>query len=127
MKKIIALFTLTLAFGYTAKAQENTKTAQQQSSLSESKSKGPDMKELAINDIAELTKIVELQKDEQINLTNLLILRTQDLSKLSDESEKKELFEKYTEKLLSSLSEKQLELLKTKKDLYLRLTQYTIK
>lgn len=127
MKKIIALFTLTLAFGYTAKAQDNSKSAPQQTSLAVSESKGPDMKELAIKDMAELSKTVELQKDEQVNLTNLLMRRTQDLSRLSDEGEKKALFEKYAEKLLVSLSEKQLEQLKKNKDLYMRLTQYTNK
>jgi ABC-type uncharacterized transport system permease subunit len=128
MRKIIALFTLTLSFGFNANAQENTKSApQQSSSLSISSPNESEVKEFAIKDIAELTKTIELQKDEQVNLINLLVLRTQDLSKLSDETEKKVLFEKYTEKLLVSLSEKQLEQLKKNKDLYMRLTQYTNK
>ena len=125
MKKIIALLTLTLAFGLNANAQNNK--SEQQRSLTANNSKGTDLKAIAINDISELAKTVELQKDEQVNLTNLLILRNQDVSKLSDVAEKKALFEKYNEKLLSSLSEKQLELLKKNKELYQKITQFTNK
>lgn len=130
MKKIITLLALTLAFGYVGKAQENGKSAPQMtSSLLVNESKDQDITELTMKDMAELSRTLELQQDEQVNLTNLLMRRNEDLSKLADEGEKKVLFEIYGEKLLGSLSEKQLQQIKTNKnkDLYLRLTQYTSK
>ncbi len=118
MKKIIAILALSIAFSYSAKAQETIKSASAQTrEVSNTKSD-------TYKVIEELDRTVKLDAGLKNDLTNLLFMRQEAVSNAQNEDEKKSLFTRYTNKFLGGLTPEQLESLKKNKELYISLTEY---
>lgn len=120
MKRIIAIFTLFLAFSFNANAQE-AKT------LSVPKTNEKSVKDIFIEDIDLMSKSVKIEEGLKIDLVNLLEMRKDDVNNSKTLEEKQAVFERYTLKLLSAFSEEQIEALKKDKELFNRLTQFSSK
>ena len=118
MKKIIALFTLTLAFGFTANAQQNLKEAPTQQLST---------KEIIIKNVENLNTVVKLDNNIKSDIVNLLSLREETLANTRNEEERKAIFEKFGQKLQSVLTSEQVTALKKNKELYSTLMVYTSK
>lgn len=123
MKKIIAVIALSLAFGYNANAQDNSKTAS--ASTENSASKETNLKKSALTVMNELkVAIGNLDESLQRDLTTLLMMRMDAVANATTDEEKKSLFNRFTNKFLGGLSPEQLENLKKNKELYTSLTEY---
>lgn len=113
MKKIICIVVLVFAFSYTAKAQDASKNLQ-------------NLKEKAINEMAEINKVIKLDSKLNDDLTTLLVMRDEILGNTRTEEEKKALFERFGAKFLGGLTEEQREALKKNKNIYERLMVYPV-
>ncbi len=120
MKRIIAIFSLFLAFSFGANAQEAKM-------LSVSNTNEKSIKELIIEDINLMSKSVKIEESLKMDLVNLLQMRKDDVNNSKTQEEKQVVFERYTLKLLGAFNEEQIETLKKDKELYNRLTQFTTK
>ncbi|WP_396147168.1 hypothetical protein [Flavobacterium sp.] len=120
MKRIIAIFTLFLAFSFNANAQE-AKT------FSTPNTNEKSVKEIIIEDINLMSKSVKMEEGLKMDLVNLLQMRKDDVNNSKTQEEKQAVFERYTLKLLSAFNEEQIEALKRNKELYSRLTQFSSK
>jgi hypothetical protein len=118
MKRIIAIFTFFLAFSFNANAQEAKVLSTNNTSVEKSS------KELLLDQVSQLSKIVKIEESLKNDLTNLLHMRNEDMANSKSEDEKKAVFERYTSKLLSAFNEEQIETLKKEKELFNRLTQF---
>ena len=121
MKKIIAIFTLFLAFSFNANAQE----AKALSASNTTIEKGS--KEIIIEQITQISKTIKIEDSLRNDLTSLLFMRNEDINNSKNEEEKKAVFERYTLKLLGAFNEEQIEALKKDKELFNRLTQFSSK
>lgn len=120
MKRIIAIFTLFLAFSFNANAQE-AKT------FSTPNTNEKSVKEIIIEDINLMSKSVKIEESLKMDLVNLLQMRKDDVNNSKTQEEKQAVFERYTLKLLSAFNEEQIEVLKRNKELFNRLTQFSSK
>lgn len=120
MKRIIAIFSLFLAFSFGANAQEAKM-------LSVSNTNEKSIKELIIEDINLMSKSVKIEESLKMDLVNLLQMRKDDVNNSKTQEEKQVVFERYTLKLLGAFNEEQIETLKKDKELFNRLTQFTTK
>ena len=111
MKRIIAIFTFFLAFSFNANAQEAKVLSTNNTSVEKSS------KELLLDQVSQLSKIVKIEESLKNDLTNLLHMRNEDMANSKSEDEKKAVFERYTSKLLSAFNEEQIETLKKEKEL----------
>lgn len=123
MKRIIAIFTLFLAFSFNANAQEAKVLSASNPNPGVEKSS----KELLLDQVSQLSKIVKIEESLKNDLTNLLHMRNEDMANSKSEDEKKAVFERYTSKFLSAFNEEQIEALKRNKELFNRLTQFSSK
>ena len=98
MKRIIAIFSLFLAFSFGANAQE-----------------------------AKMLSVSNIEESLKMDLVNLLQMRKDDVNNSKTQEEKQVVFERYTLKLLGAFNEEQIETLKKDKELFNRLTQFTTK
>ncbi len=112
-----------LAFGFNANAQESKVLSASNPNLGVEKSS----KELLLDQVSQLSKIVKIEESLKNDLTNLLHMRNEDMANSKSEDEKKAVFERYTSKLLSAFNEEQIEALKKDKELFNRLTQFSSK
>ncbi|MFY8180182.1 MAG: hypothetical protein ACOVLG_00300 [Flavobacterium sp.] len=120
MKRIIAIFTLFLAFSFNANAQE-AKT------LSVPNTNEKSAKETIIADVESMSKSVKMEDGLKMDLINLLQMRKDDIDNSKTQEEKQKVFERFTLKLLSAFNEEQIEALKKDKELFNRLTQFSSK
>lgn len=118
MKKIIAIFTLILAFGFNANAQEATKTAVKTETKEEL------VKRNITRDVEELISTVTMDESLKHDLTILIEMRAQDVFASKNEEERKAKFDGLTYKIIGGLNPEQLLQLKKNEPLYKRLTQY---
>lgn len=81
-------------------------------------------KEIFIEDVEAISKIVVLEASLKKDLTTLLHMRKDDIENAATLEEKKVIFERYTSKFLSPFSDEQIEKLKQNKELYTRITQF---
>ncbi|WP_298394632.1 hypothetical protein [Flavobacterium sp.] len=121
MKKVIAIIALFVGFTINANAQQ----AKALSATAPATEKN--FKEIIIQDVQLISKVVKVEVSLQNDLTNLLYMRKEAVDNSKTEEEKKAVFERYTSKLLGAFNEEQLDALKNNKELYVRLTQYSSK
>jgi hypothetical protein len=118
MKKIIAIFTLILAFGFNANAQQTAKKAVKTETKEEL------IKRSVTRDVEELTSTVTMDESLKHDLTILIEMRAQDVFGSENEKDRKSKFDGLTYKIIGGLNPEQLEQLKRNEALYKRLTQY---
>ncbi|MEC4004772.1 hypothetical protein OX283_008890 [Flavobacterium sp. SUN052] len=127
MKKIIALFTLTLAFGITAHAQEAKKNSITSTTVQASDEAKIKIKQDAVKDVEILSKTTNLDENTKSEITNLILMRQEALEKVKSEEEKLAVFNKYTQRIKESFTADQLLALQKNKEAYLKLTTYSSK
>lgn len=118
MKKIIAIFTLVLAFSFNANAQETAKKAVKTETKEEL------IKRIVTRDFEELVSTVTMDESLKHDLKILIEMRAQDVYSTENEVERKSKFDGLTYKIIGGLNPEQLEQLKKNESLYKRLTQY---
>ena len=112
-----------VAFGFSANAQSSLKMD------SGSKSKEKNVKEVAFEELRELSNTVQLSPELKNDFMSLLIMRNEAVNNAKTYEEKAEIYERFAQKLLGGLNEEQAMKLKENKELYDKLTniKYTLK
>lgn len=123
MKKIVSIVVLMFAFCFSANAQSNVK------SVADDNSKELNVKEMAYNELRELSSVVELTPELKNDFLNLFIMRNEAVNNAKSYEEKSAIYERFGKKLLSGLSEEQSKKLSENKELYNKLTnlKYSMK
>jgi len=118
MKRTIAIFIMLLAFGFNANAQEASKKSVKTETKEEL------VRKSVAKDSEELISTVTMNESLKHDLTLLIEMRAQAISGSENEQDKKSIFDRFANKLISGLTAEQLEQLKKNESLYKRLTQY---
>jgi alpha-L-arabinofuranosidase len=111
MKKIFIIATLLLAFGTNVNAQDARKKEDRSTATM---SKDEAFKMQTVNSIEELDKTVSLDKSFKNDLISLLYMRKEAMDNVNSLEDKKAVFYKYGQKMLSGLSEDQRKTLELK-------------
>ncbi len=120
MKKIIALFAMMLAFGYTANAQQRKATApvQQQASVDEAA-----IKKAALKDVQMLGEYIELTEDQKTAFKGLFEYKHRDLATPNFSQERKDILAEQIEmKIKATVSPDQVGKLDENPELMHKLT-----
>ena len=118
MKNIVYLALIICSFHFT-NAQE-VKTTK---NIEKNESSQGSPKEEAIKDGQILARILKLDSKMQEVFTQVLVNRNEDVQKAETKEEKEKLFNLYTDKLISALTEEQkVTLIKYNKDFHYKLT-----
>lgn len=118
MKKIVSIVVLMFAFCFSANAQSNSKME------STSNSKEKNVKEMAYEELRELSSVVELSPELKNDFMSLFMMRTEAINNVKSFEEKAAIYERFGQKLLGGLDEKQVTKLKENKELYNKLTNF---
>lgn len=123
MKKIVSIVVLMMAFGFSANAQSTVKLE------ADSKSKEQNVKEMAYNQLRELSSVVQLSPELKDDFLNLFMMRNEAVNNTKSYEEKAAIYERFGQKMLSGLSEEQVKKLAENKELYNKLTnlKYSMK
>ncbi|MEZ4838992.1 hypothetical protein [Flavobacterium sp.] len=123
MKKIVSIVVLIMAFGFSANAQSTVKLE------ADSKSKEQNVKEMAYNQLRELSSVVQLSPELKDDFLNLFMMRNEAVNNTKSYEEKAAIYERFGQKMLSGLSEEQVKKLAENKELYNKLTnlKYSMK
>jgi hypothetical protein len=89
---------------------------------SNSNSKEKNIKEMAYEEIRELSSIVELTPELKNDFMNLFMMRNEAVSNAKTYEEKSAIYERFGQKLLGGLNEQQSMKLKENKEFYNKLT-----
>lgn len=81
-------------------------------------------KEIALNEINELAKIVQLDDKMKENFHQVFLMRAEEVNNASTAEEKKKIYEMYGEKIVWGLTPEQRKLLESNRGFYERLTVY---
>lgn len=112
-----------MAFGFSANAQSTVKLE------ADSKSKEQNVKEMAYNQLRELSSVVQLSPELKDDFLNLFMMRNEAVNNTKSYEEKAAIYERFGQKMLSGLSEEQVKKLAENKELYNKLTnlKYSMK
>ena len=125
MRKIIALFIVTFAFGINVNAQDMGKPSSMQNAVVVNNE--TNTKEIAVKEFELISKVIKLDEESKNKIVTLLLLRAEDLKGDLSEERRKILYEAYGKKIILSLSDGQLKTLKENKELYKNLTEFNSK
>lgn len=116
MKKIFAIATLVLAFGFSAKAQDKKAAPKEVTS---------DYKMEVLNQVEGLKKVINFDQQLKNDMITLLIDRKEAMKTVTSPEDKKAVFTKYGLKAFGGFSKEQLDLLRQKNPtLYSDLMEY---
>jgi len=127
MKKIIALFSLTLALGFNANAQDAKKSNETIASTQSSDDTRSQIKLSAIDVVESLSSTIKIDENTKNEIRNVIISRQEALLDVKNEEERLAIFNKYSEKIKEYFTSEQLVALQKNKEVYAKLTAYQSK
>jgi ribosomal protein L19E len=127
MKKIIALFTLTLALGFNANAQDAKKSNETIASTQSSDDTRSQIKLSAIDITESISSTIKIDENTKNEIRNVIISRQEALLDIKNEEERLAIFNKYTEKIKEYFTREQIVALQRNKEVYTKLTAYQSK